>query len=731
MFRIQNKLKQIIALLTIMIILSSLILPHISIAATTKYTQTVKSGISNFPKSYQDALKELQEMHPNWTFDAYYTGIDWDTFIHSQTCSSKKGISLIWKSAESSWKCSCGYNASGYYCASEGITAYYADPRNFLNEVNIFQFSEYTYNSSVHKLAGVKKSVKNTFLDDEVTFKLDGKETTMTYAEIIMEAAKESGMSPYSIRTKIIQEVGTNGSNSVSGTYSGYKGYYNFYNYGAYDDAGVSPIAAALEYAKENGWDNQYTAIVEGAKLLADSYTLAGQNTAYFYKWDVVGTKVLKTGKTQTVSESNLFRHQYMTNIQDPYSQSSSLWNIYNNAGILDEKINFIIPVYENMPSKTTPPSEIDTEGKTLYYADVDTTLNVRSTTSTDGKVLKSIAKDTKVIMLERKCKQADGYYWDKIQLSDGTIGYAVSIYLSPCEEETTDVAATAVSLNQSSLSLEVGNGASITKSTLKATITPSNATNKKITWSTSNSKVATVSGGTVTAVGEGTATITAKTSNGKKATCKVTVTNVEIESYPTALVNADVLNVRKTASTSAASLTKIYEGDWVKVLEESAAKDNKYEWSKIQTSTGVTGYVAKEFLDILDDVKMDEKNAQVLVTPNVLVKDICENDKNLVITDAKGNEVSDNALIGTGFVVKNKKTGDEYVVVKKGDTNGDGKVKIADYVAIRKYITEKTKFSDAEKAAADLSGDGKIKIADYVRIRKYIAKLGLITIEN
>ena len=730
MFNIQNKTKQVIALLTIIIILSSLILPHVSIAASnTKYTQSVKSGISNFPESYQAALKELQEMHPNWTFDAYYTGIDWDTFIASQTCSIKKGISLIHNSVESSWKCSCGYSQSGYVCASSGITAYYADPRNFLNEVNIFQFSEYTYNSSVHKLAGVKKAVKNTFLDAEVTFKLDGKEKTMTYAEIIMEAAKESGMSPYSIRTKIIQEVGTNGSNSVSGTYKGYEGYYNFFNYGAYDDAEAGPIAAALQYAKDNGWDNQYTAIVEGAKLLSDSYTLAGQNTAYFYKWDVVGTSILAAGKSQTVTESNLFTHQYMTNIQDPYSQSSSLWNIYNNAGILDENINFIIPVYENMPTKTTTPSSIDMTGKTLYYANVDTTLNVRSTPSTSGTVVASIAKDTKVIMLQRNYKTADGYSWDKIQLANGTIGYAVSMYLSPCDGETTDVSATAVTLNQASLALEVGNGASITKSTLTATITPSNTTNKTITWTTSNSKVATVSGGTVTAVGEGTATITAKTSNGKTATCKVTVTNVETTSYKTALVNADVLNVRKTASTSATSLAKIYEGDWVKVLEESAAKDSNYEWSKIQTSKGVTGYVAKEFLDLLDDVKMDEKNAQVLVTPNALAKDICENDENIVITDAKGNEVSSNTLVGTGFIVKNKTTGDEYVVVKKGDISGDGKINSSDLLKVVKHLKDVSVLKDANFEAADSNGDNKVNSADLLKIVKYLKGASIITL--
>ena len=60
---------------------------------------------------------------------------------------------------------------------------------------------------------------------------------------------------------------------------------------------------------------------------------------------------------------------------------------------------------------------------------------------------------------------------------------------------------------------------------TLVATIAPSNATNKTVMYSSNNKKVATVtSTGTIKAINGGTAVITAKTSNGKKATCKVTV---------------------------------------------------------------------------------------------------------------------------------------------------------------------------------------------------------------
>lgn len=74
--------------------------------------------------------------------------------------------------------------------------------------------------------------------------------------------------------------------------------------------------------------------------------------------------------------------------------------------------------------------------------------------------------------------------------------------------------------ISNTTLKLEKGK-----TSTLTVEITPDNATNKTITWTSSNSKVASVSKtGKVTALSKGTATITA-TVDGKKVTCKVTVT--------------------------------------------------------------------------------------------------------------------------------------------------------------------------------------------------------------
>ncbi len=84
------------------------------------------------------------------------------------------------------------------------------------------------------------------------------------------------------------------------------------------------------------------------------------------------------------------------------------------------------------------------------------------------------------------------------------------------------DVAVTGITVSPGSAQLAVG--ATVT---LTATVTPDNATDKTVTWSTSNSAVATVAGGLVTGVAAGSATITAKAGD-KTATCAITVTGSE-----------------------------------------------------------------------------------------------------------------------------------------------------------------------------------------------------------
>ena len=430
-YRIKIVAIQTLVLMICMVALELLI--PIKSQAATSYNQSVKSGIENFPAAYQSTLNNLKSIHPNWNFEAYYTGISWNDLINQET--SVHTRNTVHNSSDSSWKCSCGKVVSGYACASKSIIEYYIDPRNFLNEIDIFQFLEISYNANVHTLEGIKSTVKGTFLENNVTFTRNGKTETMPYAQIILDAAKQSNMSPYSITTKIIQEVGSKGSNSVTGTYPGHEGYYNFFNYGAYDTGNA--IVNALIYAKDKGWDNPYTSIVEGAKLLANSYTNAGQNTAYFYKWDVVGTSILKAGNSQTVSSQNLFAHQYMTNIQDPASQAKRLYNTYAQNALLDKPLNFVIPIYDAEGETNKLPSAIDPNNPNAYYVNDSDGVNVRSEPSTSASKIASIAKDTIVLVKERKCKQADGYSWDKVELSSGVVGYIASEFLSPCNNQT------------------------------------------------------------------------------------------------------------------------------------------------------------------------------------------------------------------------------------------------------------------------------------------------------
>lgn len=439
--------RKIVAVIIIIFLISYSVMGLFSyVSAASTYNQYVKSGISAFPEDYQVYLKKLQEDHPNWTFDAYYTGIDWSELVKNET---DHGHNRIIDTASSLWRCSCNDVQTRYACASSSIIQYYMDPRNFLNnDVKVFQFLEISYNEKIHTTEGIKSVIKGTFMENKkLKITIDGKEKEMTYEEIILEAAKQSKMSPYSIATKIIQEVGSKGSDSVSGTYAGYEGYYNFYNYAASD--GGSPIAKGLEYAKNgNGkqtasekanlllpWNDQYKAIVGGAKLLANSYTNAGQNTAYFYKWDVVGVTILKAGQSQQVSSTKCFGHQYMTNIQDPTSQTSKLYNTYVDANIVNEKLNFVIPVYNNMPKTNKLPTSLTTADGKLYYM-TGTDVRVRSTPSTSGTPLAVMnTLDEIVAVKERKCATANGYEWDKIKTSSGVEGYIASKYLSPCED--------------------------------------------------------------------------------------------------------------------------------------------------------------------------------------------------------------------------------------------------------------------------------------------------------
>lgn len=156
------------------------------------------------------------------------------------------------------------------------------------------------------------------------------------------------------------------------------------------------------------------------------------------------------------------------------------------------------------------------------------------------------------------------------------------------CKVTVTLPDATSVSLSQSSVTIAKGVSATIT-----ATVKPSDAS-QSVTWSTSNSKIATVSGGKITGVGVGSATVTAKTANGKTATCKVTVTyadatSVSLNRSTLTLTKGDSSTLTATVKPSDASQSVTWSTSNSKIATVSSGKSHR-DYSRNRDHHGQNG---------------------------------------------------------------------------------------------------------------------------------------------
>ena len=410
--------KFLFIILSIQFMLIIILMPNTSKAV---YNQQIlvankenKNGIELFPESYQVELNRLIEdtSHFNWKFRPFYTDIDWNE-LTSETNENKCLRNTIWMERPIEWRCKCGkHGDKGYVCASKDIVNYYLDPRNFLTEKTIFQFLDLS-NTTVVSQKEIEEAVKGTYLS--------GKVNGESYAKIIFDASKESGENAFSIIVRIFQELGKGKElpYMISGNDPDYPGVYNFFNYGATD--GEGNLKRGLEYAKEKGWTTPRKALIEGANLISGTYTKAGQLNKYLYKFDVVGK-----------NKNDLYTHQYMTNVEDPNSQANSLHNTYNNSGLIDKELTFVIPVYKNMPSFIKKPHNEGLNSNLYYVASNYDGVNWRN--SPNGEIKGTLVKDTVVTMLQTNVpnvKTPNGYPWAKI-MQNGDIGYMSMEYLRP-----------------------------------------------------------------------------------------------------------------------------------------------------------------------------------------------------------------------------------------------------------------------------------------------------------
>lgn len=662
-------LLKIMSILVSTMMLFAIFVPIVSYAATDtakkvtlKTVQDIENNIdeTKYP-GYKDKLIALKKVNPSWNFTLYYTNLNWDTVLYNET-EGLHGRSLVQGKA-GAWLCSiCGtkvYDSGGWMCASKQAVAHLMDVRNYLNESYLFQFEKLSYAPDTYTIDGINKVLNGTFMYKKNIreYYQNSSYENITFAEAMMEAAKVSGVSPYYLAARIRQEVGVNGSGSTSGSYiakngTNYAGYYNFYNIGA--NSGTDPIANGLEFAKNKAasylgpWNTPVKSIKGGAIWIAKNYISVGQDTLYFQKFDVVS------------NGTAYYNHQYMQNIYAARNEGYTTYTTYKSLGLLDNNYNFVIPLYEGMPKALSGEPKVATVTGLNEKVQVTTAVNVRNSPTTSGSVITKLSQNEIVTRIEKYSASANGYYWDKIKLSNGTIGYIATNYLTTnIKQDVKDF-----SLASSNATIMIGN-------TYQIKINQSNVGTVK--YKSNNTKVATVSAsGKITGKAYGTAKISV-TALGKTKTFTVSVrkkpTKVKLSASKKTLGVGQTYTISKTVSPSGAytgGITYKSSNSKVATVNSSGKITAKKKGTATITVKTANGKTAK--------IKITVKKAPTYIKLNAKSKTIKRNRTYTVrarLTSGSAASIkytssnSKVATVSSSGKIKGKKKGTAYITAK------------------------------------------------------------------
>ena len=226
-------------------------------------------------------------------------------------------------------------------------------------------------------------------------------------------------------------------------------------------------------------------------------------------KVTVDNKKLSTTNKSNKSSTTNTSNSGNNSNSSNNKNENSSAGKTYNKEFVYDKfrPINEVIKLTEGDQLKVTRIKNFEYDKKRFEIR----------WKSSDSKIA---TVNNGLIVAKKQGKayiQADLYNKDNIY--NGQV-LVINLTIEPKNK----IAVKKISINHKEVSIKKGD----TKQ-LKVTIEPNNATDKTIKWETSNSNTVSVSrNGLISGDNEGTATITAKTINGKTATCKVKVTKKE-----------------------------------------------------------------------------------------------------------------------------------------------------------------------------------------------------------
>ncbi|MCM1364608.1 MAG: Ig-like domain-containing protein [Faecalibacterium sp.] len=266
---------------------------------------------------------------------------------------------------------------------------------------------------------------------------------------------------------------------------------------------------------------------------------------------------------------------------------------------------------------------KLDKTSLTLYLGKTATLKATIAPTDASNKAVTWTSSDTSIVTVDKNGKltpKKAGSATITVKSSDGgkTAKCIVKV----------ERAATSIKLNKTSLSMVAGES-----QTLTSTLAPSDVTNKTITWSTSDKSIATVSAkGVVKAVKGGTATITAKSSNGLTVKCTVKITqyvsSVKFEKNEYSVYIGDTVNLKAIINPSSAtnqSVTwKSSDGTVAAVSSNGVVSGIKEGEAKITVTTadgGKTATCVVKVLEPVTDVSLDASELLLAVGDSAALK--------------------------------------------------------------------------------------------------------------
>ena len=311
------------------------------------YGNSLRSA--GFPESYILPLQKLHAMHPNWSFTVSNTNIDWSEAVSNESAPADKNLIQFSNSLDKVDKSLLSTDGAaysngtyyqfqpGWYSPSKQTISFYMDPRNWLDEQTIFMFEQLSFNAEYHTKSSVQSMLNGTFMSG--SYEYNGK--TITYADTFVDVGKQKNVSAIHLASRVLQEQGVAGSATINMNGEDGQTYYNHFNILASGSTVEQIVSNALTVAKNRGWNNPYLSILGGASTISSEYTSVGQDTNYYEKFN-------------TINHKNLYWHQYMQNVRALPSESIRTYSTYNKKGLIENSYTFKIPVYKNMPDKTS-----------------------------------------------------------------------------------------------------------------------------------------------------------------------------------------------------------------------------------------------------------------------------------------------------------------------------------------------------------------------------------------